>query len=81
MFSYPKNPSQHSADIRQLRTKPEFEPAFNNTCTEQPKQVHSIQVNEASDKEVQISLDRAAPGEWKLQYMHLSAVVIKEHVT
>ena len=47
---YPKNPAQHSADMKKLLDITELNPAFINPDTNQPKQITCVRVDGASDE-------------------------------
>ena len=47
---YPKNPAQHSADLKMLMGIDELNPAFINTDTNQQKQIACVRVDGASDE-------------------------------
>jgi len=47
---FPKNPSQHAADLDFLKTSSAFQPAFVDPRTGQPKPVYCIRVDGASDE-------------------------------
>lgn len=47
---YPKNPSQHLADVEMLESSDELQPAFYNPKTEQRKRIECIRVDGAGDE-------------------------------
>ena len=47
---YPKNPAQHSADLKMLLNTTELKPAFINRETQQQKRITCIRVDGASDE-------------------------------
>ena len=47
---YPKNPSQHSADLNMLETSPELQTAFQNPTTGTSKGIECIRVDGAGDE-------------------------------
>ena len=47
---YPKNPAQHSADIKMLESVSELSQAFLNPRTSSPKEIECIRVDRANDE-------------------------------
>lgn len=47
---YPKNPSQHFADLEMLESSDELRPAFYNPKTEKRKRIECVRVDGAGDE-------------------------------